>query len=137
MIFYNKWPENGRRNYHILGMKKFMKISVFVVAVIGSLSFLLAAVTVLVPTSAAAQEMSNDGSPVVCDQRSTIISSLSDDYQETRNSIGLANSGSVVEVFSSADGSWSMVVTRPDGVSCLVAAGRNWESLTRKVGQKI
>lgn len=114
-----------------------MKISAFDLAVFGALSFLLLMVTVLLSTSVAAQGIANNGAPVVCDDRMTIVSSLSDDYQETRNSIGLANSGSVVEVFSSIDGSWSMIVTRPDGISCLIAAGRNWESLTRKIGQKI
>ena len=84
-----------------------------------------------------AQGAAENGAPVVCDDRTTIVSSLSDDYKETRNSIGLANSGSVVEVFSATDGTWSMIITRPDGISCLIAAGRNWESLTRKVGQKI
>jgi len=118
-------------------MIKLMKISAFVIAVVGVFSVLLAAVTVFVTSPVAAQGITNNDAPVVCDDRNTIVSSLSDDYKESRNSIGLANSGSVVEVFSSSDGSWSMIVTRPDGISCLVAAGRNWESVTQKIGQRI
>ena len=136
-IPYKKWPEILPWKGHLLSMTKLMKICAFVFAVFGTLSVLLAAITVLVPTPAAAQEVVNGGAPVVCDDRSTIVSSLSNDYKETRNSIGLANTGSVVEVFSATDGSWSLVVTRPDGISCLVAAGKNWESLTQKVGQRI
>jgi len=114
-----------------------MKICAFVIAVFGSLSFISAAVTVMVSSPVAAQEAPDSNSPIVCDQRMTIVSSLSDDYKETRNSIGLANSGSVVEVFSAVDGSWSMIVTRPDGISCLIAAGRNWESMSKKIGHRI
>jgi len=94
-------------------------------------------VAVMAPTSVAAQEVTNGESPMVCDQRTTNVFSLSDDYKKTRNSIGLANSGSVVEVFSAIDGSWSMIVTRPDGIACLIAAGRNWESMTQRIGQRI
>lgn len=33
----------------------------------------------------------------------------------------------VVELFLSGDGAtWTIVVTRPDGLSCLRGAGRNW-----------
>ncbi len=118
-------------------MTKRTKISTFVIAIFGSLSVLLAGITVMMPTSVAAQGIANNGAPIVCDDRNTIVSSLSDDYKETRNSIGLANSGQVVEVFSSIDGTWSMIITRPDGISCLIAAGKNWESMSRKIGQKI
>jgi len=118
-------------------MMKLMKICAFVITVFGTLPVLLAAVTVFVTSPVAAQGLANNGAPVVCDERNTIVSSLSDDYKESRNSIGLANSGSVVEVFLSADGSWSMIVTRPDGISFLVAAGRNWESVTQKISQRI
>ena len=137
VIPYKKWPEKALLVGHMSSMTKLIKICAFVFTVAGTLAVLLAAITILVPTPAAAQEVISNGAPVVCDQRNTIVSSLSDDYKESRNSIGLANSGSVVEVFSSADGSWSMIVTRPDEITCLIAAGKNWETTTQKIGQRI
>ena len=45
-------------------------------------------------------------------------------------SYGLASNGKLVEVFSSDDGStWTIVLTAPGGVSCIIAAGKYWENL--------
>jgi hypothetical protein len=34
----------------------------------------------------------------------------------------------VIEVYSSEEtGTWTILVTRPDGTSCLLAAGQRWE----------
>ena len=118
-------------------MIKLVNISAFVMAIFGSLYILLVVVVLLAPASVAAEGIANNSASIVCDDRTKIVSSLSNDYKETRESIGLANSGSVVEVFSATDGSWSMIVTRPDGLTCLIAAGRNWESMSRKIGQRI
>jgi len=44
--------------------------------------------------------------------------------------MGLASSGSVVEVLTNEKGaSWSIIVTMPTGVTCLVASGEGWEAL--------
>lgn len=34
-----------------------------------------------------------------------------------------------IEVYASPDGTWTIVTTRPDGMSCLMAAGQAWETL--------
>ena len=42
--------------------------------------------------------------------------------------LGLANEGSVIEVLTSDGGStWTIMISRPNGSSCLVAAGEGWE----------
>jgi len=69
-------------------MMKLMKICAFVITVFGTLPVLLAAVTVFVTSPVAAQGLANNGAPVVCDERNTIVSSLSNDYKESWNSIG-------------------------------------------------
>ena len=69
-------------------MMKLMKICAFVITVFDTLLVLLAAVTVFVTSPVAAQGLANSGAPVVCDERNTIVFSLSDDYKESRNSIG-------------------------------------------------
>lgn len=74
----------------------------------------------LAPASLAAQ--------TACADREQVITRLSDKYGETRQSIGLAQNAGVFEVFASSDtGSWTIVVTRPNGVTCLVASGQSFE----------
>lgn len=34
-----------------------------------------------------------------------------------------------IEVFASESGSFTIVNTRPDGLSCLIAAGENWQAI--------
>ena len=43
--------------------------------------------------------------------------------------MGLVSNGSILEVLASKDGSWTISVTRPDGMSCVVAAGEAWEDM--------
>jgi hypothetical protein len=42
----------------------------------------------------------------------------------------------VIEIFTSASGSWTIVVTRPDGQTCLVASGQAWEDITDELPAK-
>ncbi len=75
---------------------------------------------------------------LVCDTRSKIVDSLTKQYKESPLFMGLSSGGSIVEVFASATGSWTMVVTNPNGRSCLMDAGQNWETLPMiKVGEEI
>ncbi len=62
-----------------------------------------------------------------CAPRADIIAQLQKKYGETRRGAGLQNRGAVTEVFASAaTGTWTIIVTRPDGVACAVAAGEAW-----------
>ena len=46
--------------------------------------------------------------------------------------VGVTNKGALVEVLTSADGgTWTIIVTTPQGMSCLVAAGEGWRFLPR------
>ncbi len=66
----------------------------------------------------------------VCTTRAEVTKQLDSRYSETPVSIGLARNGGVIEVFSSGDGStWTMIITMPDGLSCMLAAGEAWENL--------
>ncbi len=62
----------------------------------------------------------------VCGKRSEFVIKLGKQYSEKPVGMGLAANGSMVEIFSSPAGTFSIVVTHPGGVSCLVAAGDNW-----------
>jgi hypothetical protein len=72
-----------------------------------------------------------------CGPRDQLVKVLSDQYKENPVGMGLAQPGQVLEVFASSSGSWTMVVTKPDGTSCMIAAGDNWEMLKEVKGNVI
>ncbi len=66
-----------------------------------------------------------------CAPREDIIQRLAETYGETRRGIGIARQGSVMEVYASdSSGSWTITVTLPDGVTCLIASGQAYEDVT-------
>lgn len=63
-----------------------------------------------------------------CGKRDTVLTTLADTYGETRRGMGIAANNGVVEVFASdASGTWTITVTMPDGMTCLVASGQAYE----------
>ena len=64
-----------------------------------------------------------------CGARDTITITLAERYGESRHAIGLAQNGVVMELYAAPSGSWTITITRPDGMTCLVAAGDNFQSL--------
>lgn len=82
--------------------------------------------------------MSSDASAQAsCAPRDQLVKLLAEQYKEDPVGIGLARPGQVLEVFASQAGSWSMVMTMPDGKACLIAAGDNWEMVSRVKGSPI
>ena len=63
-----------------------------------------------------------------CAPREVVLHRLSEGFGETRQSIGLGANNAVVEVFASDTGSWTIIVTFPDGPTCLVASGQAFET---------
>lgn len=65
-----------------------------------------------------------------CGERDRIVQHLADGYGESRQSMGLGVNNSVMEVFASQEtGTWTITVTMPNGMMCLVASGRAYEAL--------
>ena len=65
-----------------------------------------------------------------CGPRAKVLALLAEKYGEVRRSIGISANNMVVETFASdATGSWSIIFTRPDGVTCFVASGRGYEAV--------
>ncbi|MDJ0951628.1 MAG: hypothetical protein QNJ94_22185 [Alphaproteobacteria bacterium] len=65
----------------------------------------------------------------VCADRARLAQQLERKYKETPRAIGLSSEGRVVEVFASESGSWTMIVTYPNGISCAIDSGEAWERL--------
>jgi hypothetical protein len=68
-----------------------------------------------------------------CAMRQHVIERLAAAYGETRQSIGLGANNQVVEVFASAEtGTWTITVTTPNGLTCLVASGQAYEDVAKE-----
>jgi hypothetical protein len=62
-----------------------------------------------------------------CNTRDTVLELLSQKYSEAPVAIGVANNGGLIEVLTSSEGvTFTIIITSPKGVSCLVAAGEGW-----------
>lgn len=65
-----------------------------------------------------------------CRDRAGLVSLLAQRFGETRQAIGLSSNTQIVEIFASDEtGTWTITVTRPDGVACMVAAGEHFQAL--------
>ena len=65
-----------------------------------------------------------------CTLRDEVLKQLKTRFSESPVAFGLANNGSVVEVLANEQGAtWTIIITTPSGVSCLIAAGEGWESM--------
>lgn len=81
------------------------------------LSLAIAATTAATPALAQSQ----------CDSRDKILATLAKKYSEAPVAVGLTSKGGLVEVLSTGDGdTWTIIMSTPDGKSCLVAAGEGW-----------
>ena len=85
------------------------------------------AAAALLPATAFAQGQN-------CSSRDQVVERLASKYGESRQSIGMAPKGRVVEVYASLEtGTWTITVTMPNGITCLVASGQSFENLEEPV----
>ena len=79
----------------------------------------LAAVAAILAAPVAAQQH--------CAPRDVVTERLNLTYGETFGGGGLQGSDSVFEVWvSEEEGTWTILMTRADGTSCVMAAGTDW-----------
>ncbi len=68
----------------------------------------------------------------LCDARTTVLTTLNGNFAEKPSAMGLAKNGTVVEVLRSEGGSWTIIMTAPNGVSCMLASGKHWQVVVTK-----
>lgn len=69
-----------------------------------------------------------------CAAHATVVERLASRYGESRQSMGLGFDNSVIEVFASdTTGTWTITVTRPGGLTCMVAAGQSYQDMQEMV----
>lgn len=85
----------------------------------------------LVAAGAAAQPVSAPP----CALRNDFIRLMAHSYDEKPVAIGVTDDGRLLEVFASKSGStWSLAVTLPSGVTCLVMSGFEWHTRPEVAG---
>lgn len=67
--------------------------------------------------------------PPACGEREPMIQALEQQFDERRSVVAVATSGELVEVLVSPAGTWTILVTRPQSATCLVAQGDGWQPL--------
>lgn len=68
---------------------------------------------------------------MVCGQHKSIHKRLQDGYQESPVATGLATNGSVVTLYTSDKGTFTVLLTRPNGMACLMAVGESFEFIKK------
>lgn len=61
-----------------------------------------------------------------CGQRDKMVGHLEKKYGEVLRGAGLRSNDGVLELYVSKQGSWTLLLTRPDGRSCPIAVGEHW-----------
>ena len=73
------------------------------------------------------------GSPIAevfCDDRDSLLLKLERSYGAERMGRGMRGPEAVIEVWAvQSTGEWTLVQSYPDGRSCIVAMGENWEAM--------
>lgn len=84
-----------------------------------------AALFAIMATTASAQQN--------CGQREAVADRLASQFGETRQSIGLGAGGMVETWANRLTGSFTITVTTPSGLTCLVSSGEAFERLTEVI----
>ena len=65
-----------------------------------------------------------------CGPRDQLVTKLEDGYGESRLGAGLRGSASIFEIWASASsGTWTILVTNTEGISCVMASGESWHDM--------
>lgn len=61
-----------------------------------------------------------------CGPRDDVIEMLADKHDESPRAAGIVAGTTMMEVWAAPGGSWTIFLTGPEGVACMVAAGEDF-----------
>ena len=65
---------------------------------------------------------------MVCGTRDSVVANLGDKYGEVRRGAGLTGTTAIFEIWASeATGTWTILKTTPNGITCVMAVGEGWQ----------
>jgi hypothetical protein len=72
-----------------------------------------------------------------CGRHNELIKTLAERFSERRGGVGLTPEGKMIEIFISEQGTWTILMSMPTGLSCMVAAGSDWQGKNLMLGPEI
>jgi hypothetical protein len=72
--------------------------------------------------------------PSPCLAHDELEAGLSRDYQERQSAYGQMGDQTLMELYASDSGTWTLVITGVNGQSCIVAAGEGFEQAVARAG---
>lgn len=83
--------------------------------------------------ASSAYAQTTDGMRMPCHDAGEIAKQLSAKYKEAPVAFGLQSNGNLLQIYASNQkNTWTVVSTTPNGKSCIVAAGKRWQSIPDK-----
>ena len=77
-------------------------------------------------------------SALKCHPREQLVQALESRYNESLDSMGLQGPELLLEIWSAKDtGSFTVLITKPNGISCVVASGNNWQKIDAVVKEGV
>lgn len=67
-----------------------------------------------------------------CLPRDEMLKQWGKEYAEIPDHDGLGSNGGVIEVWVSPTGTFTIILSRPNGLSCVMKAGTNWGPVKKK-----
>ena len=65
---------------------------------------------------------------MACGARDAVVENLGQKYGEVRRGGGLTGSTAIYEIWASEEtGSWTILKTTPNGLTCVMAVGEGWQ----------
>lgn len=65
-----------------------------------------------------------------CGPRERFVQVMAERFGEARQVMAMTSNGMVLEIFANVEkGNWTALVSRPDGQSCVVAAGEQYQHM--------
>ena len=102
-----KYARSDRRRMHVTGLAPLLALTL-----VGAAS-----------AKASAEEAQ------LCAERSELLKQLEQSHAETPQALGLTAGGAVIELLVSPTGGWTLLATYPKQPTCVIAAGKAWQTL--------
>lgn len=62
----------------------------------------------------------------LCAPRAALLEKLGQEFGETPTAGGVDGGGNLMEILAGPNGSWTLLIVRPDKVACIVGSGEGW-----------
>lgn len=73
---------------------------------------------------------------VACNTRDEVVKALGQQFGEVPVVRGITQSGQLMEMFASGEGTWTLILSLPTGQSCLIANGEDFDVGVAQVSAK-